>query len=585
MNSNTINIGSLDISNKTKLSPIKRLFRMLSLDKKEIFVIYAYAIFNGLINLSLPLGVQAIIGFVISAEFSSSWGILIFIVVLGVAVAGIIQILQLTLTELLQRRIFTRSAFEFAYRIPRFKMEAISGFYAPELMNRFFDTLNIQKGLSKILIDTSTSVLQILFGLILLSFYHSFFVFFGFALVALISLIFFITGPKGLKTSIMESKYKYQVAHWLEELARVMGTFKLAGKTNLPIDKMNYYVANYLKFRKEHFKILTLQLSNIVAFKTIVTGGLLILGSILVINQEINLGQFVASEIIILLVLNSSEKLILSMGTIYDVLTGLEKLGQVTDIETEREEGIDLDEVTKGKGISLELTGLTYKYSGNHKPTIDDINLKVDVGEKVCITGVNQSGKSTLISLMSGLYHDYEGSIHFNGIPLGDINIMSFRSVIGDNLGLQDLFFGTLQENITVGKEGIEIEDILWSIEQVGLTDFFKQLPKGLSTEIQPEGQGLSTSIRQKILLARTLAEKPKLIVMDNTLHGLDYEDRKLISAILMDDKADWTLLAVTNDPLMLSKSDKIVTMEYGKIVDLEIKKKKNQTTKKDSNA
>ena len=583
MNSNTINIESINTINKQQISPIKRLFRMLSLDKKEIFVIYAYAIFNGLINLSLPLGVQAIIGFVISAEFSASWGVLIFIVVVGVAVSGIIQILQLTLTEQLQRRIFTRSAFEFAYRVPRFKMEAISGFYPPELMNRFFDTLNIQKGLSKILIDTSTSILQILFGLILLSFYHSFFVFFGFALVGLITLIFFITGPKGLKTSIMESKYKYQVAHWLEELARVMGTFKLAGNTKLPIYKMNYYVANYLKYRKQHFKILTIQLSNIVAFKTIVTGGLLILGSVLVINQEINLGQFVAAEIIILLVLNSSEKLILSMETIYDVLTGLEKLGQVTDIETEREEGIDLNEVTKGQGISLELTGLTYKYAGNYKPTINDINLKVDVGEKVCITGINQSGKSTLISLMSGLYNDYEGSIHFNGIPLGDINIMSFRSVIGDSLSLQHLFLGTLQENITVGKEGIEIEDILWAIEQVGLSGFFKQLPKGLNTEIQPEGQGLSTSIIQKILLARTLAEKPKLIIMDNTLHGLDYADRKHISAILMDKKADWTLLAVTKDPLMLSKSDKVVTMEYGKIVDIEIKKTKR--TKKDSNA
>jgi ABC-type bacteriocin/lantibiotic exporter with double-glycine peptidase domain len=585
MNSNTIDIESMHIQSEKKLTPLKRFFRMLSLDKKEIFVIYAYAIFNGLINLSLPLGVQAIIGFVISAEFSSSWGILIFIVVLGVAASGTIQILQLSLTELLQRRIFTRASFEFAFRIPRFKMEAISGFYPPELMNRFFDTLNIQKGLPKILIDVSTSVLQILFGLILLSFYHSFFVFFGFFLIGLISLIFLITGPKGLKTSIMESKYKYQVAHWLEELARVMGTFKLAGETQLPIDKMNHYVSNYLKYRKQHFNILILQFSNIVAFKTIVTGGLLILGSILVINQEINLGQFVASEIIILLVLNSSEKLILSMETIYDVLTGLEKLGQVTDIETEREEGIDLNEITKGKGISLELTGLTYKYAGNNKPTIEGVDLNVGVGEKVCITGVNQSGKSTLLSLISGLYNDYEGSIHFNGIPLGDINIMSFRSVIGDNLGLQDIFFGTLEENITVGKEGIDIEDILWGIEQVGLGDFFKQLPKGLNTMIQPEGQGLSTSIKQKIILARTLSEKPKLIVMDHTLHGLDYEDRKHISAILTDPEADWTLLAVTNDPLMLSNCDKIVTMEYGKVVDIDIQKKQSKRNKKETNA
>ncbi|WOK05476.1 ATP-binding cassette domain-containing protein [Imperialibacter roseus] len=581
MNSDGLNIENKHAGDEPKLSPVKRLFRMLSLDKREIFVIYAYAIFYGLINLSLPLGVQAIIGFVTSAEFSSSWGLLIFIVVLGVATAGIIQILQLSLTELLQRRIFTRASFEFAYRIPRFKMEAISGFYPPELMNRFFDTLNVQKGLPKILIDASTSVLQIFFGLILLSFYHPFFVFFGIVLIGLMSLIFLVTGSRGLKTSIMESKYKYQVAHWLEELARVMGTFKLAGKTSLPIDKMNYYVSNYLKFRKQHFNILILQFSNIVAFKTIVTCGILILGSILVINQEINLGQFVASEIIILLVLNSSEKLILSMETVYDVLTGLEKLGQVTDIELESNEGIDLNEIAKGKGISLEVTGLTYQFPGTDRPAVEGVDLKVGVGEKVCITGVNQSGKSTLLALLSGLYNDYSGSIHFNGIPLGDINIMSFRSFIGDNLGMQDLFYGTLEENITVGKEGINLEDMLWAIEEVGLGEYFRSLPKGLSTMIQPEGQGLSTSTRQKIILARTISEKPKLIVMDHTMHGLDFEDRKHISSILTDPESKWTLLAVTNDPLMLSKCDKVVTMEYGKIVDIETRAKATKPKKK----
>ena len=151
---------------------------------------------------------------------------------------------------------------------------------------------------------------------------------------------------------------------------------------------------------------------------------------------------------------------------------------------------------------------------------------------------------------------------------------MSFRSVIGDSLGLQDLFYGTLEENITVGKKDIKIEDMLWAIEQVRLGDFFKSLPKGLNTMIQPEGQGLSTSIKQKILLARTLAEKPKLIVMDHTLQGLDFEDRKHISSILTDPKNSWTLLAATSDPLMLSKCDKVVTMEHGTIVDIDIKKK-----------
>lgn len=563
------------IDSTLKLTPVQRFFRMLSLDKKEIFLVYAYAIFSGLINLSLPLGVQAIIGFVNSARFSTSLILLIVVVVIGTAAAGIIQVLQLYMTEILQRRIFVRSSFEFAYRIPRFKMEAIENLYAPELMNRFFDTLTVQKGLSKILIDFSSSTLQIIFGLLLLSFYHPFFVFFGIVLVTLIVLIVWFTGPRGLKTSLYESKYKYKVAHWLEEMARVMGTFKLAGETDLPMKKTNEHVEHYLKYRKQHFSVLITQFANIVGFKTIITGGLLILGSVLVVRQEINLGQFVASEIIILLVMSSTEKLIMTLETVYDVLTGLEKIGQVTDVELETEGGRDLADICGDRGLSVELNKLSYKHANNEEATLHDINFKIEEGEHVAIVGTNQSGKSTLISIISGLLHNYKGSVLFNGIPLRDIDVTSLRDVIGDNLGQQDLFDGTLEENISVGKPDITIDDMLWSIDKVGLSNFFKTLPKGLSTPINPEGQGLSSSIKQKIILARTFAERPKMVVMDNTLTGLDTEDKKRIYNLVTAPENKWTLIVVTDDQDMVDLCDRAIIMEEGRVKEIiEIKKK-----------
>ncbi len=548
---------------------------MLSLDRKEIFLVYAYAIFSGLINLSLPLGVQAIIGFVNSARFSTSLYLLIAIVVVGVAAAGIIQILQLTMTEILQRRIFVRSAFEFAYRIPRFKMEAVSKFYAPELMNRFFDTLTVQKGLAKILIDFSSSTLQIIFGLVLLSFYHPFFVFFGIILITMIVLIMWFTGPKGLKTSLYESKYKYEVAHWLEEMARVMGTFKLAGETDLPMKKTNLHVEHYLKYRKQHFSVLITQFANIVGFKTVITGGLLILGSVLVVQQEINLGQFVASEIIILLVMNSAEKLIVTLETVYDVLTGIEKLGQVTDVPLEDTKGRNLAEIVGEKGLSVELNNLSYTHPNSDDQVLKNISFKIEAGERVAIVGVNQSGKSTLLSIISGLLHNYSGSVLFNGIPLRDIEVTSLRSVIGDNLGEQDLFNGTLEENISVGKEDISLDDMLWAIEMVGLNEFFKKLPKGLSTVINPEGQGLSSSIKQKIILARTFAEHPKMVVMDSVMNGLDQTDKKRIYDLITARKNKWTLIVVSDDEDMLKQCDKIIYLDNGEIVDVKQNTKK----------
>jgi len=570
MNSNTISIPSKDIGSQEPLTPLKRFFRMLSLDKREILMIYTYALFNGLINLSLPLGVQAIIGFVISAEFSASWGLLIFIVVAGVAAAGGIQILQLSLTELLQKRVFTRAAFEFAYRIPRFKIEKITSMYAPELINRFFDTLMVQKGLSKILMDFSTSALQILFGLILLSFYHPFFVFFGVILIGLITLIFVLSGPKGLKTSLYESKYKYEVAHWLEELGRSMGTFKLSGNSTLALEKTNRLVGNYLKFRKDHFKVLIFQFTTIVAFKTLITAGLLILGSILVINQEINLGQFVASEIIILLVLNSVEKLILSMETIYDVLTGMEKLGQITDIPIEKDGGILLGDLKIGKGLGIQLSNLSYRYPESGFSALNKIDLTIKPGEKICVTGPHLSGKSTLVSVLSGLLLQYEGSIMIDGMPLRDIDLMSYRTVVGDNLSIQDLFSGTLSENITVGRQ-VPVEDILDAIEKVGLDYFLKQSSDGLNTLIRPEGLGLSTSERIKIILARILCQKPKLILLDQVLDHLEPADRQRIIGELTSEDHGWTVLMVANDSKIMTKCDRVIEMESGVIKNIKL--------------
>ena len=348
----------------------KRFIKLLSVDKREIGIIYLYAIFSGVLNLSLPLGVQAIIGFIMAGMVSTSWILLVGIVVLGVVMSGGLQIMQLYMTEILQQRIFTRSSFEFAFRIPRFRLEALRGQYPPELVNRFFDTLSVQKGLSKILIEFSSSVLQIFFGLILLSLYHPFFVVFAFIVIGLVGIILRYTGPQGLYTSLKESKYKYEVAHWLEELARVMGTFKLAGDSSMPMAKTDTLVGNYLGARKKHFRVLLTQYTSIVGFKVIITASLLILGGLLVINQQINIGQFVAAEIIIILVINSVEKLLLSMESVYDVLTSLEKINSVVNLPIETNEGICFDDLDSGKGFAVEIKELSYTYFGKNKPKV-----------------------------------------------------------------------------------------------------------------------------------------------------------------------------------------------------------------------
>jgi ABC-type bacteriocin/lantibiotic exporter with double-glycine peptidase domain len=557
-----------DITNSLIGSPIRRLFRLLHIERKDIGYIYVYAVMAGLVYLSLPLGIQAIIGLIMSGQVSTSVVVLVSFVLLGILINGGLQVMQISMIEYLQRRLFTKAAFEFSYRIPKIKLEAILKEYAPELMNRFFDILSVQKGLSKLLMDFTTATLQIFFGIFLLAFYHPFFIFFGFLLLIVLAIIIWLTGPKGLETSLTTSKYKYKVAHWLEEMARTVNTFKLAGFTNLPLEKTDQVMNSYLIARKRHFKILIFQYSNIIGFKMLVTGGLLILGSMLVINREINIGQFVAAEIIIILVINAVEKMIMSIDVIYDILTAVEKLGTVTDLPLEESQGLYVHQFSKNhEGLSLKTNNLQYQFPDMNKDILSGINLDIKKSERICISGYNGSGKSTLIYVLCGLYSSYRGEISYDNVSLKDININSLRWHIGDNLSHEDLFEGTLMENITLGRENIPLEDIVWATESVGLGLYIRFLNDGLHHNIIAGGKGLPGSIIKKIVLARSIVHRPKLLILDDHNLNIEKTEKRRILEFIYDRKFSWTIINISNDPFVMKLSDKVAILKDGGIV------------------
>jgi len=548
------------------LSPVRRLLRLLSTERKDILYILFYAIIIGLFSLILPLGIQSTIELISGGVFFSSVYILIAIVIVGILAAGGLQILQISLVEHLQQRIFAKAALEFTFRIPRIKIESILKNYAPELVNRFFDVMTIQKGLPKLLIDLSSGTIQILFGLLLLSLYHPFFVFFSMILIAALTLIFFLTGPKGLSSSIQESKYKYKVAQWLEELARALNSFKLAGTTDLPIKKTDYNVNNYLKYRKVHFRTLITQYSYILLFKAVVTGGLLIMGTILVINREITLGQFVASEIIIILILNAVEKIIMYMDVVYDLLTAVDKVAQVTDLPLEKVGGIDFPKSAFQKGYTINVKNLHYKYPGGKDYILKGINLDIKSGEHVCITGSGGSGKTTLTNIIAGLHPAYEGIVTINNYSIRDLDLSHLRDRIAKNISPEDIFDATIYENITVGKPLEGVEDVLAALQRVGLADEINALPEGLNTPLFSGGKGLSSSMIQKLILARCFAKKPQLLILNDYFSGLKKSTKlDLIKATISSENA-WTSIAVSNDPLVMAACDRVIVLNDGLI-------------------
>ncbi len=548
-------------------NPYQRFWLLLKPDNKEIYQVYSFAVFKGIIALSLPLGIQSIINLIQAGRVSVSWVVLVSVVVLGIGIGGYLQIMQIRIMENIQQNIFTRAAFDFTYRIPKIKFEEINKHFAPELVNRFFDIITLQKSVAKIIIDFSSGILQIVFGLILLSFYHSFFIVFSILLVFAVYSIIKFTSKKGLVTSLEESKYKYKVVSWLEELARSKDSFKLAGHTNLPEAKTDQCVTGYLNSRENHFKVLRTQYFLLLVFKIIVALVLLVIGGLLVLRQQMNIGQFVAAEIIILLIIDSSEKLILNLENVFDTLTSLEKVGQVLDLQLDENNRSNSLDVMNLNALNVEVNAVSFTYPGRTEYVLNDFSYIFQSNKSYCILGNNGSGRSTLIHLISGLYHPVKGSICVNGLPLSNYNITDLYRITGNGLQEETIFEGTLAENISLGRNFIENKDVLWAAENVCLLDFIKTLPKGLDTDIDISGKKLSKSVIQKIILARSIANKPKLLLLENQLDFIEEADRKKIIDFLTDKKNGWTLLCISYDQYLKDKCDQVIHLENGKIV------------------
>lgn len=542
---------------KYSKSPLSRILDLVKLEKAEIWSIYFYAILNGLILLSVPLGIQSIVGFVMGASFRASIYVLIFLVVVAVLVSGLMQINQMKIIEKIQQRIFVRYAFAYADTIPRLDLKRADGIYLPELINRFFDTATLQKSLSKILLEIPSATIQIIFGLLLLSFYHPIFILFSFVLVLILWLIIYYTGGRGLSSSLEESRNKYKVAAWLEEMARIIKFIKIAAGHGLHLKKTDEATVVYLKARNEHFKVLLVQYRSLVAFKTAITAAMLVFGSILLVNQQLNIGQFVAAEIVILTILNSVEKLIINLDSVYDTLTAVDKLAKLTDKPLEENGKIILSE--EKSGLLVEGDKINYSYP-NQQPVLKQVDFLFEPGQLICIQGKAGTGKSTLLRLLDGAYTDFTGSLQLNKIPIRNFDLNSLRSQIGILLHQHDIFQGTLWENVTMGRPNVAIEHVVRLFEKVNLAPFFATLPMGFETELDPTGQRLPRQIIHKILLVRALIGNPRLLLLEEPWSGMDNGTKEKVIALLREHSFS-TRIIVSNDTEFANTCDQVYTM------------------------
>jgi ABC-type bacteriocin/lantibiotic exporter with double-glycine peptidase domain len=278
-----------------------------------------------------------------------------------------------------------------------------------------------------------------------------------------------------------------------------------------------------------------------------------------------NIGQFVAAEIIILSIITAVEKLFSGLELFYDVLTSLEKLGAVVDLELE-EESENTTYNIEQESLSVELQNVSFKYPDAEKETLQNVSLTIQPKQHTLIDGENGSGKTTLIRLLARILEPTTGSIFINNTNYKKFSGAKYRSRIGVITTQEMPFEGTILENITCANPAIKMESVFELLDKLKLTDVIKALPQGLETNISSEGKQINASTIQKIVLARCIINQPKLLFLENPLDKIDENNCKEILDFLCEENQPWTLVVVSKNNYWKQICKQTIVLDRGTI-------------------
>jgi len=546
-------------------SPFQRLTSLLRLDGGDFAVIVMYNILIGILALAVPLAAQALVNTIAAGVMIQPLVVLTLGVLGALLIVGVLRLMKLSMIEKLQQRIFARTSLQLAETLPRIRHDVLAREYAPQLVNRFFDVITIQKTMSKILLEGPSATLQVMIALVLMSFYSPYLL--AFAVMMLIFSVFIIRvlGIGGLRTSIQESLSKYRLADWLEELARCERGFKMSSIPAYPVERADALVMDYVRLRREHFRVVFRQALGTYFFQALASAGVLAIGGWLVINRELTLGQVVAAEIVVVGALEGLEKIVRLLEQGYDLLTSLDKVGHVTDMPVERLRGRDLP--ISESGVRVECRKLRFSYDGKID-ILSNLDLSIHQGEHVSLVGKSGVGKSTLAMLLCGMHEPAHGLVQINGMDVRDSNLSSLRRVVGMVSDANEIFAGTIEENILLGRQYISHEDLQWALDFSRLTEDLAAMSDGLQTMLVTEGRNLSRGQVQRLLIARAIVSRPQLLILDEGFTGIDEKDKLAILDNLYDPQYKWTIIDISHDPEVVIRSKKVHVMANGQIVE-----------------
>jgi len=545
-------------------SPASRLYRLLDVERRDVAVAIAYAVIVGLLSLVTPIAAQALVNTIAFGALLQPLVILTLVVLAVLGFAGIVRVLQTVVVEAMQERLFVRVAADLALRLPRVEEAAFDRARGPELVNRFFDVLTVQKSAASLLLEGLAVVLQTALGLIVLAFYHPLLLAFDVVLVIAVAFILFVLGRGAVATSIRESIAKYDVAAWLEELARHATTFKAGGALGLSARRADGLARRYISARRAHFRVLIRQVAGSLALQAVAAALLLGLGGWLVMQGQLTIGQLVAAELIVTAVTAGMAKLGKHLETTYDLVAAMDKLGHLIDLPCERRGGAAIPRREGGAAVALRALGFGYH---DGRSVLEGADLEIRPGERIALIGKNGSGKSTIAEILFGLRRPGRGSVEIDGMDLREASLESLRTTVALVRGVE-VFDGTIAENVTLGRSGIGPSEVREALLAVGLYDEVMALPEGTSTRLYDVGTPLSLGQSRRLMIARAIAGRPRLLLLDDALDAIDVEARGRVMATLLDRKAPWTLVALMHWEAWLEGFDRVVEISGGALAE-----------------
>lgn len=536
-------------------SPFRRLLGMLRPEAAEIRMLVLFSATVGLLALASPIAVEALVNSVAFGGLIQPVVVLSLMLLACLALAAGMTALEFYVVELIQRRLFVRAAARATVSLVQ-GLRQTGELNAAVLANRFLEVAQIQKITAVLLLDGVSILLTTVIGMIVLAFYHPVLLAFDIGLTSALVILLFGMARRGTRTSIEESLAKHALVRWFEQLAHTSTTFRSRSGGQLAADVAAALTTRYLEKRAEHFRIVFRQLNFGLAVQVLASVMLMGLGGWLVIIGQMTLGQLVAAELIIALITGQLSKIGKYVESYYDLMASVDKLESLLDRPTERDGGEAPDGAPAG--ASLRTTELGYHHDAG-RALFDELEVRAAPGEAVAIVGDEGAGKTKLASLFVGRAQATSGAVEIDGLDVRSWNLPALRDRVA-LVGGTSVIEATIAENLHLARDDVRPDDMRKALQAVELLDSVMLLPSGLDTRLELDGTPLSRGQVSRLMLARALAGKPRLLLLDGVMDYLDDERRRRIWQIIRRDYPS-TVVLLTRSAATARLCDRTYTL------------------------